>query len=358
MYNNDHLTAIGGESNSNFGPGGLGYYLADTLNSDTSLGGSATLQNVLTNFYNKSFGPAATPMEDYFVMFNGTSADPNLSGPPARVTFNGNANLATSGASSIVASDKSILQEAFAYFDAADNDLTNAFNSGNNGTITTTQYAADQARVDQLRMYMGFLFDQYKLESDFNAEGYTPSNLPTQTSPYFNTLLNDLTNQVIWVDSLAFTEEVDTEAYSTWFNYGTDYSDLYAIWSNDPAGSNGLASGHGQGDTHGLLQDPSSTAYIDNNTNYLINNSPSQSLLNSTWTADEVVLVMPPAIPTGLGATPISDSQIDLQRLEPDNSDGVAATAYDIDRSTNAINGLMSRSPRSVAGRQATTTPV
>ncbi len=70
---------------------GLGFYLADVLNSDTSLNGFTNLQTTLTNYYNNSFGPAATPMEDYFVMFNGTSADPNLAAPPTQVTFNGNA---------------------------------------------------------------------------------------------------------------------------------------------------------------------------------------------------------------------------------------------------------------------------
>ena len=40
IYNNDHVTAIGGESNDDYGAAGLGFYLADVLNSDTSLNGS------------------------------------------------------------------------------------------------------------------------------------------------------------------------------------------------------------------------------------------------------------------------------------------------------------------------------
>ncbi len=343
IYNNDHVTGIGGESNSNFGPGGLGYYLADTLNDNASLGSSTNLQNILTNFYSKSFGPAATSMEDYFVMFNGISADPNLSSPPAQVSFNGNAVTinSLSQAATAVANDKSILKEAYGYFGQADTALTTAYNSGHNGSFTTAQYAADQSRVDQLRMYMVYLFDQYQVELDYNNEGYTNSNLPPKTSPYFNTLLNDLTNETVWADSLAFTQEVDTEAYVTWFAGTGVYADLNAIWSNDPAGSNGLANGHGAGATHGLLQDPSPTASIDGGA-VLINNSPTQTLLNSAWTTDDLALGLGSlSAPSGLTATEVNGSNraqsIDLTWTD---NDGGAATAYDIDRSTTSTGGF------------------
>ncbi len=100
MYINDHLLAVAGESTVNYGAGGLGYLMADQLSND----GSLNTQTFLTNFYNNSFGPAATAVEDYYVMFNGTAADPSLSSPPATVKVD-----AGSGASS-VNNNYSILQ--------------------------------------------------------------------------------------------------------------------------------------------------------------------------------------------------------------------------------------------------------
>ena len=336
IYNNDHVTAIGGESNDNYGPGGLSYYLGDVLNSDTSLVGTTTLQTTLTNFYNNSFGPAATPMEDYFVMFNGTSADPNLAGPPAQVTFDGNAMTfnSLSQANAAVVSDAAILTQAFGYFNTADTDLTTAYNNGNSGSITTTQYAADQARVDQLRMYVIFLYDQYKVELDYNAGGYTNNSQPGQNSPSFNALLNDLVNETLWVDNLAFAEEVDAQAYQVW--YAVVYGDLWRISKNDPAGSNGLGSAG-----FGLLQEPSSTAftYFESNPTdlILINNSPTQSTLNSTWDLDETDPTLGVAPPSNLVATTVANATIDVTWTD---NDSMTATAYDIDRSTTSSGGF------------------
>ena len=67
-------------------------------------------------------------------------------------------------------------------------------------------------------MYIIYLFDQYQVEYDYNNEGFTNDNTPTLantpvSSANFTTLLNDLTNETVWVDDLAFTEEVDTQAY-------------------------------------------------------------------------------------------------------------------------------------------------
>ena len=135
-------------------------------------------------------------MEDYEVMFNGTAADPNLWGPPAAVSFNG-ANVAGNTKS---AGDLGILQQTFGYLDAAENALTNALN---NSSITSTQYNADQARVEQIQMYNLFLFDEYKLESDcytYNIGGV--NSAPPVSSSAFTAIINDLYNLASWVDDL------------------------------------------------------------------------------------------------------------------------------------------------------------
>ncbi len=131
MYNFDHTLAIEGENAPSFGPESPGYYMSGQLTFNASAANAVTMQTMLSNFYNSSFGPAATNMEDYFVLFNGTAADPNLSSPPAMASFNGLAYGAfgipdgfyqipdaDSGFNAVVTDDLA-LQQAYGFFESA-----------------------------------------------------------------------------------------------------------------------------------------------------------------------------------------------------------------------------------------------
>ncbi len=151
-------------------------------------------------------------MEDYFLMFQGSSADPNLASPPAQVNFSG--NFASAGPSD-VSNDGSILQESFNYLNSAENILNSALN---NGSINSAQYNADQARVQQFQMYNVFMFDTYQLEYDtvYPPASYPPydnNHIPAVNSLYFNTLLKDITTLTSWEDQLSFTGLVDDQYF-------------------------------------------------------------------------------------------------------------------------------------------------
>ncbi len=321
IYNNDHVLALEGENAPAYGAQMPGYLMAGLLSDNASTANAVTMQNVLTNYYNSLFGPAANAMEDYSVLFNGTAADPSLSSPPTKVvSFSGVAFINNGGGQSTVTTDGDTLDEAFAYLDAAENTLINANSSG---TITSTQFMTDQARVDQIRMYDQFLFYEYKLESDYYSLGIENGN-PAINSAHFNTILKDLTNLSSWTDGLLSTNLVNTDNFNTDFQSLT-YSDLEYFWANDP-NSNGLTT-----ENSGLL------AYGTNmkGADFVM---PTQTVLNAAWVIDEGILALPPAIPTNLTATDVNSTKIDLSWV--DNSDGVTATANDIYQSTNATGSF------------------
>ena len=316
MYNNDHVLAIAGEATVNYGAGGLGYLLADQLSDNVSLS-TNNAQTFLTGFYNNAFGPAATAVEDYTVLFDGTAADPNLSSPPTTVSFNGSANGPDG-----VNNDNSILQQAFGYLNTANSALNTAYNSGHNSSFTTAQFNADQARLQQLQMYSIFLFDQYQLEADSVKYNYSKSNPPAVNSAIFNTLLNDLTNEVSWVDQLSFTSLVDTDAFM--IEYTATFAQYQPLSSNDPNGSNGLS--HWES---GLRATPSTSNPVDA--------TPTATQLNSVWSADLTALE-PPVAPQDLTITNVLGSEIDMAWTEdPSNQ-----TGFYVDRSTTSSGGFAS----------------
>ena len=254
-YNNDHLFALEGENAPSFGVQMPGYLIAGLLADNTSTSNAVTMQNVLTKYYNSTFGPAAPYMEDYTVLFNGTAADPNLMGLPAQISFNGTAY--SGGGRSAVTSDQTILHETFGYLDAAENSLIKAYNNGNNASFTLAQFNADQARVDQIRLYNHFLFDEYQLESDYYTLNIGGANsAPTLTSTAFLTIMNDLTNVVSWVDDLYSTNLVNTLNFVDPYFQG-EFTALQYFWANDPNGSNGLTT-----EGSGLLARPTSQTLL------------------------------------------------------------------------------------------------
>ena len=145
MFNDDHVLALEGENAPTYTGEMPGYLMTGLLADSASYANTNILQTALTTYYNDSFGPGAVGMEDYFVLFNGTSADPNLSSTTLGQSWSGHAW----GNATQVDLDEAILQYAFSDVDAADTALTNAYNSGHNASFTKAQHDADQARVDQ-----------------------------------------------------------------------------------------------------------------------------------------------------------------------------------------------------------------
>ena len=304
---------------ASYGADTPGYLLAGQISNNPSTANGTTVQNLLTNYYTGLFGPAATNMEDYTVLFNGSAADPNLSSPPAQMSFDGLAfgafgePLGTFGQPNpippfnTVVSDNLALQQSYSYLDAADTSLTNAYNNGHNGSFTTAQYNADQARVDQIRMYNHFLFLEYKVESDYYG---LANKTPAINSTNFNLILNDLDNVAIWVNDLVSTNLINADNFdgTGGFNSYT-YANLKYFWANDPNGSNGLTTAD-----KGLLTFPASHA------------NPTQTVLNADWTADEAILAIS-AAPTNLTAAIFSSTENDLawtnNAASPDNQTGL-----------------------------------
>jgi hypothetical protein len=64
------VVSINAEASNNWGPRGLTYYLAAQLMWDSS----AESKALLRDFYDKAFGPAAEPMERYYIHWYGAGA--------------------------------------------------------------------------------------------------------------------------------------------------------------------------------------------------------------------------------------------------------------------------------------------
>ncbi len=64
------VTSINAEASNNWGPRGLTYYLAAQLMWDVN----ADAKALLRDFYERAFGPAATAMERYYVIWHGGGA--------------------------------------------------------------------------------------------------------------------------------------------------------------------------------------------------------------------------------------------------------------------------------------------
>ncbi len=313
LFNDDHVFALAGEDAPSYGGQMPGYYMAQLISANPANANATTMQNALTAYYNSSFGPAATAMEDDFVMFMGSAADPSLPSPPAMATFSGfefgafgeTGALLGEGA---VANDDLILQKSFGYLDSASSALLTAYNSGHNASFTLSQYNAAQDRVDQLRMYDEFLFLEYKIESDYYNLGVNKT--PTINSASFNLIMNDLYNEVYWVNDLINTGQIDTANFDEYFAAYT-YKNLSYFTANDPNGSNGIKT-----DNKGLLRFGGGTP----------DPTPTQTTINNDWSADEAILAIS-APPSNIAATVASATENDLtwtnNAVSPDGQTGL-----------------------------------
>jgi hypothetical protein len=152
-YCRNGATAINAEASCNWGPRGLGYYLAARLLWDVNAGTKA----LLGDFYDKAFGPAAGPMERYYIRWHG---------PFAAAGDRGGTRPAPSGARSDEGAPRDEIDNADdavqAQFDRES--LKAAFADLDEAARRVRDLPGCRERVDHLRMYMHYLLLRLRLE--------------------------------------------------------------------------------------------------------------------------------------------------------------------------------------------------
>jgi len=153
FYQKSNVQSINGESSCNWGPRGLGYYLAARLMWNVHEDPKA----LIADFYDKAFGPAAVPMERYYVRWWGPYA-----------------TIRTKPTAVRAANAKTVTDEL-----AADQGTPEEFNRE---TLTATYRDLDEAaalvkdrpeylaRVDQVRLYAHYLYLRIRLEEAARAK--------------------------------------------------------------------------------------------------------------------------------------------------------------------------------------------
>lgn len=140
-YRSSGVTAVNAEASCNWGPRGLGYYLAAQLLWDIDADPSA----ILRDFYDLAFGPAALPMQRYYALWYGPAAAvlPDPRGVPPRARPAEAARL-----------DPAALRDA----------LRDALEDLDEAARLASGRVGYQERVDHLRLYAHSLVLRAKLE--------------------------------------------------------------------------------------------------------------------------------------------------------------------------------------------------
>jgi hypothetical protein len=135
FYHQHNVQSINAEASCNWGPRGLGYYLAARLMWNVR----EDPQALLADFYDKAFGPAARPMERYYVRWLGRGAAVRTRQPATN------------------AEDAEGQKFSLESLKAAYRDLDEAVRLVND----RPEYCA---RVDRLRLYAHYLYLRTRLE--------------------------------------------------------------------------------------------------------------------------------------------------------------------------------------------------
>ena len=137
FFQKNGVTAINAEASCNWGPRGLGYYLAATYmwNLDVDA------KWLLRDFYQNAFGPAALPMQRYYARWYGKEVAvlPDEKGVPEKATYRikGGHDLAA---------------------------LKAAYRDLNEAARLTKDHPKCRARVDELRLYAHYLLLRHHLQ--------------------------------------------------------------------------------------------------------------------------------------------------------------------------------------------------
>jgi len=144
FFHKHGVTAINAEASNNWGPRGLAYYVASQLMWDVN----ADVKQIMRDFYRKAFGPAAGPMQRYYVRWYGAGAAvPGEAG----ASKDAGVRLYEKGKFDVEA-----LRGAYRDLDAA--------------MKLVPADSAYRKRIDLLRMYAHYLFLRYRLHQAEQAE--------------------------------------------------------------------------------------------------------------------------------------------------------------------------------------------
>lgn len=136
FYQREGVTAINAEASNNWAPRGLGYYVASQLLWNVD----GDVKAIIRDFYEKAFGPAARPIERYYVRWYGPEAAAldDSAKLPQKSAYSTNGDL-----------DVDALRAAYRDLDVA--------------ARLVGDLPAHRDRVDRLRMYVHYLVLRYRL---------------------------------------------------------------------------------------------------------------------------------------------------------------------------------------------------
>ncbi|MBN1422893.1 MAG: DUF4838 domain-containing protein [Planctomycetes bacterium] len=133
FFHANGVTSINAEASNNWGPRGLGYYVAANLLWDVSADGKALVRD----FYHKAFGSAARPMERHYVRWYGPAA------------------AVSPGQEAGAPSDAPVLNART---------LAASFRDLDEAAALVRDLPGPRERVDDIRLYLHYLFLRLALE--------------------------------------------------------------------------------------------------------------------------------------------------------------------------------------------------
>jgi hypothetical protein len=147
FYQKHHVRSINAEASNNWAPRGLGCYLAAQRMWDVN----ANPKDLIADFYEKALGPAALPMERYYVRWLGPSVAVRTKSAPAKADpmFK---NEKVGDELGFVAAEKFATETLKATY----RDLDDA-------ARLVKELPEFRARVDRLRIYAHYLFLRLRL---------------------------------------------------------------------------------------------------------------------------------------------------------------------------------------------------
>jgi hypothetical protein len=157
FYQKANVQSVNAEASCNWGPRGLGYYLAARLTWNVNDDPKA----LIADFYDQAFGPAALPMERYYVRWLGPYAAVRTHPPAARPT-------ATAQATSAVKGELDAEQGGQEEFNAET--LKAAYRDLDEAARLVKDRPDCRARVDQLRLYAHYLYLRVRLDEAARAK--------------------------------------------------------------------------------------------------------------------------------------------------------------------------------------------
>lgn len=132
------VSSINGEACDNWAPRGLGYYVASRLMWDVN----ADVPGIVSDFYEKAFGPAARPMERYYARWYGASAVTDAGQSTTKEELNNDDRTPTVGI----------------------DDLRASFRDLDEAARSVKELPSYLTRVNHLRMYLHYLALRHRLE--------------------------------------------------------------------------------------------------------------------------------------------------------------------------------------------------